>query len=48
MGRSFGDGLGAAHVRALMVLAQAVSGGALGVIIVGAVWFAYLLVSVGN
>lgn len=45
--RSF-DELGAAHVRALMVFAKAVSGGALGLIVIGAVWFGYILVNVGN
>lgn len=48
VGRSFNDGLGAAHVRALMVFAKTVNGAALGVIVVGAVRFAYILISVGN
>ena len=46
--RSFNDGLGAAHVRALMVLAKAVSSGALGAVVMGTLWFGYILVSAGR
>jgi hypothetical protein len=45
---AFDDRVGAAHVRALMIFAKTVSSGALGAIVIGVLWFAYILLTVGK
>lgn len=45
---AFDGRVGAAHVRALVILAKTVSSGALGAIVLGVLWFAYILLTVGR